>query len=225
MASQDPLLSGFFSIADAARLLQVSQPSIRGWLNGYANSEAGPVIERDFAETRTVSFLDLMELRFIAFFRSQKVSMPTLRRAAERARQEWHAHHPLALSSSRYVTDRKSIFARSAEETGDQVTWDMATGQHEMWETIEQTIETGVVFDPSTYLAMSWHPRPDQFSNVIIDPRIAFGRPTVEGTGVPTSALFRQWKAEGRKDPVAKWFQVPVEAVTTAVGYELVAAA
>lgn len=224
MTNVDPLLSGFFSTADAARLIGVSQQTVRGWLNGYANSGSGPVIDRDFQETRTVSFLDLMELRFISVFRSQGVSMPTLRRAAENARLDWKVKHPLALSSEHYVTDRKRIFARSAEETDDHQTWDMATGQHEMWDTIEQTIERGVMFDPNTYLARTWRPHPSEFPNVIVDPKIAFGRPIVEGTQVPTSVLFRQWKVERGKERVARWFDVPVEAVSTAIEYELMAA-
>lgn len=220
----DPLLAGFFSVSEAARLLGVKQVHIRGWINGYANSSAGPVIKRDFDDQRTVSFLDLMELRFIAFFRAQGVSMPTIRRAAERARKEWRVQHPLALSSAKYVTDRKKVFATAAEETDDPVAWDMASGQHEMWGTIEQTIEKGVLFDPKNYLAKTWRPFPAQFPNVVIDPRIAFGRPVVAGTQVPTSVLFRQWKAEGHTDRVAKWFEVSPEVVSTAVEYELVAA-
>lgn len=220
----DPLLAGFFSVADAARLVGVSPALVRGWLNGYSNSQSGPVIDRDFAGTRTVSFLDLMELRFIATFRAQRVPMPTLRRAAEKARKDWNVRHPLALSSSKYITDRRRVFEQAAKENEDRVTWDMATGQQEMWETIEETIERGVEFDPRTYLARIWRPMEAQFPNVIIDPRVAFGRPVIEGTRVPTSVLFRQWKAEQDKDVVAKWFGVTRKDVSTAVEYELVAA-
>lgn len=223
MTKHDPLLSGFFSIADAAHLLNASAPSVRGWLNGYSNSKSGPVIERDFAGTRAVSFLDLMELRFIAFFRPH-VSMPTIRNAAEAARSEWNVNHPLALSDQKYVTDRKKIFARSAQTTGDERAWDMANGQHEMWITIEQTIAKGVVFDPNTHLAKAWHPRPGEFPDVEINPRIAFGKPVVKGTAVPTSVLYAQWKAEGQKAKVARWFDVSEKVVDVAVSYELSAA-
>ncbi len=222
--TRHPLLAGFFSISEAARLVEVSPNLIQGWLNGYTNSHSGPVIERDFEGTRTVSFLDLMELRFISVFRRQRVSMPTLRKAAERARLDWDVGHPLALSSEKYITDRKNIFAQSAEENGDQTTWDLATGQHEMWNTIERSIEKSIVFDPNTYLANLWHPRPGEFPKVIIDPHVAFGKPTVEGTNVPTSVLFRQWKAEQSKERVADWFEVPKSVVDIAVDYELVAA-
>ena len=99
--------------------------------------------------------------------------------------------------------------------------WDMVTGQHEMWTTIEQTIEIGVVFDPKTYLAKIWLPKPGEFPQVEINPRIAFGKPIVSGTRVPTSVLFRQWKAEGRKEKVAEWYQVSLDTVKIAIEYEL----
>lgn len=220
----DPLLSGFFSVSEAARLVGVSPTLVRGWLNGYSNSALGPVVSRDFSGTRTVSFLDLIELRFIAIFRSQQVSMRTLRNAAAKAREDWGVSHPLALSSEKYVTDRRNIFARSAEESDDQVTWDLATGQLEMWVTIENTIEKGVEFDPQTYLARLWRPREGDFPDVIIDPKIAFGSPVISGTKVPTSVLFKQWKADGNKEAVARWFDVSTDTVATAIEYELVAA-
>jgi uncharacterized protein (DUF433 family)/DNA-binding transcriptional MerR regulator len=224
VTQHDPLLAGFYSIGTAARLINATPTALRGWLNGYASSSAGPVIERDFAETRTVSFLDLMELRFISFFRQQGVSMHTLRRAAENARKEWKQRHPLALSSETYCTDRKRIFAISAKEIGDERAWDMASGQHEMWATIEQTIDMGVLFDPKTSLARTWAPHPGDFPDVLIDPRVAFGKPAVKGTGIPTRALYDQWTAEGSVSRVAAWFNLPPEAVQTAVKYELRAA-
>tara|TARA_R110000787_G_scaffold24088_5_gene68624 strand:- start:390 stop:1079 length:690 start_codon:yes stop_codon:yes gene_type:complete len=220
----DPLLAGFFSIPEAARLVGVSPNLVRGWLNGYANSRSGPVVDRDFEGTRTVSFLDLMELRFIAVFRAQKVSMPTLRIAAENARRDWSVNHPLALSGEKYVTDRRKVFERVAKENGDEAAWDMVSGQGELWDTIEQTIAKGVTFDPKTYLAKLWRPRPAEFPRIVIDPHVAFGRPTIEGTKVPTAALFRQWKAEGNKERVAKWFDVPSDMVAMAIEYELMAA-
>jgi hypothetical protein len=44
----------------------------------------------------------------------------------------------------------------------------------------------------------------------------------VEPAGVPTAALFRQWKAErGDRERVAEWFNLPPEDVRTAVDFEL----
>lgn len=217
----DPLLAGFYSPADASRLLQVASPKLRGWLNGWPNSASGPIIDRDFKGSRTISFLDLMELRFIEAFRSQGVSMPTLRAAAARARKEWNQSHPFALSKARYLTDRRSVFAQVAKQEGDRVTWDMATGQHEMWDVIEATIAKGVQFDPKSDLALRWFPLQAEFPMVVIDPAKAFGKPAL-ASGVPTAAIHRMWRAEGGKiSRVAEAFGIDPADAQAAIEFEI----
>jgi len=218
----DPLLAGFYSPVDVSRLLQVATPKLRGWLNGWSNSASGPIIDRDFKGSRTISFLDLMEMRFIEAFRNQGVPMQTLRKAAARARLEWDTSHPFALSKARYLTDRCTIFAQVAEQERDRVTWDMVSGQHEMWEIIEATIEKGVEFDPSSDLARRWYPLPSEFPAVGIDPAIAFGKPALLKEGIPTTTLHRMWRAEnGNIGRVAGAFDISEDAVRTAVEYEI----
>ena len=220
---KDPLLAGFYSVPDAARLLGVGNAAkLRGWINGWPKSKSGPIVDRDFKSAPTVSFLDLMELRFIEYFRAQGVSMPTLRRAAEVARKEWNVNHPFALSNAHYLTDRVKVIAQAANEVGDRHTWELASGQYLIWEMIEATIAKGVMFDPASHLAATWHPRPGDFPDVVLDPSRAFGRPIVESAGIPTEALFRQWKAEeGDVARVARWFGVADEQVQAAVAFEL----
>lgn len=219
----DPLLAGFYSPADAARLLGVAGTAkLRGWLNGWPNSDTGPIVARDFKNTSTISFLDLMEMRFIEAFRRQGVSMQTLRKAASKARNDWATDHPFALSKAKYLTDRRKVFAQVAEQEHDRITWDMASGQHEMWDVIETTIAKGVIFDPASDLARRWAPHPDEFPDVWLDPAIAFGKPALASQCIPTAALHRMWKAEkGSFSRVAKAFGTSEEAVRNAVAYEI----
>ncbi len=220
---EDPLFAGFYSLKDAARLLgQQNTNKIRGWLGGW--NGGAPILLRDFEGSQTVSFLDLIELRFVDFFRAQGVPLQTLRKAAERARKEWGTKHPFALSDVKYMTDRRKVFAQEAQAQNDQLTWDLATGQIEMWAAIEAVVARSVIFDPKTALAKQWTPRAD-FSNIVVDPRIAFGKPVVRSTVVPTSTLYRQWRADQSYESVADWFRVKVEAVKTAVMFEIAMAA
>lgn len=223
IAADDPLLAGFYSFRDAARLLGVhSTNRIRGWLNGWPNSLSEPIIRRDFSDMPTVSFLDLMEMRFIEFFRKQHVPMQTLRRAASQARKEWNVSHPFALSQSKYLTDRRNVFAQSAKTEGDKHTWDLATNQYEMWLLLENSIARGVEFNPATDLAEYWHPRSGDFPNVIVNPRFAFGQPVVGDRAVPTATLLSLYKAEsGNVRRVASWFKISKNDVLEAVEFEI----
>lgn len=224
----DPLLAGFYTMRDAARLLRTdSQSKLRGWLNGWSHSNAGPIVLRDFKGYSTVSFLDLMELRFVEHFRGLDVPMPTLRKAAAQARDTWKTTHPFALSRDKYVTDRRNIFAKVAEEEGDNKTYDLATNQYQMWEAIEETIDKGVEFDPATHLAKSWHPMPD-YPNVFINPKFGYGAPCITKLGIPTNTLFSQYRAEaarGGYERVADWFGIKAQEVKEAVQFEIALAA
>lgn len=218
----DPLLAGFYSPGDVARLLQVASPKLRGWLNGWGKGGAGPIIERDFKDGRTVSFLDLIEVRFIEAFRKQGVLMQTLRRAASRARDDWQTTHPFALSKAKYLTDRRHVFAQIADEEKDRVTWDMVSGQHEMWDVIESTIAKGVEFDPASDLAARWFPLPGEFPGISVDPAVAFGKPALSVERIPTAALHRMWKAEGGNiGRVARAYDIDENAARAAVEYEI----
>jgi uncharacterized protein (DUF433 family) len=58
--------------------------------------------------------------------------------------------------------------------------------------------------------------------NVIIDPRIAFGRPVIAPQFVPTETLFALWKAEdGNYRAVADWFHISREQAEESVEFEM----
>ncbi len=69
----DPLFAGFYSLNEAALLLQIPSTKARGWLNGWTASGGQPIIQRDFADT-------------IEYFKNQGVSLQTLRKGAEKLR-------------------------------------------------------------------------------------------------------------------------------------------
>jgi uncharacterized protein (DUF433 family) len=221
---RDPLNSGFFTLREAARLIGPEMGrQIAYWLNGRDTGRLGPVIQRDFAGSE-LSFLDLMEARFIAHFRSHGVSMATIRCAAGRLRAEWGVRHPFAMANStRYLTDRRHIFLQAARDVGDTapLTVNLGTNQLVMWNMIEASVADGVAFHPVSEEAVRWHPRPATFPGVRVDPCLSFGRPVIGDKAMPTATLFRQWQAEGGDHQrVAFWFSVPEGDVEQAVAFE-----
>ena len=221
--SSDAFASGFYTVSEAARLLQIENSRrIYGWLAGYRGSLAEAVIVRDYAPiggSQELSFWDLMEVRFINHFRKQGVPLQTLRKTATKARVEFGKKHPFALSNVTFLTDRKRVFQQVVEETGDKKTLDILGDQYEMYDIIEKILAEGVSFDPATGLADAWQPLPNECPNVIVSPRYAYGHPVV--SKIPTSALFRLWKAEGGNlQRVARAFGVSPEAVSEAVSFE-----
>src|SRR5579863_9997986 len=109
----DPLLGGFYTVTEAMRLLRIdSKQRIYRWI-----SRDNAVLSRDYepiAGCQELSFWDLFEVRFVETFRRQGCSLQYLRKVAAKARTELGVKHPFALSTARYMTDRKRIFEVTA---------------------------------------------------------------------------------------------------------------
>ena len=227
----NPLAIGFYTIRDAARLIEVgSKTRIAGWLRGYPGREIDPLLARDFQPIegkQELSFLDLMEVRFVEHFREQGVSVRALRQALQTARQIFGDDKPLVSQKIRFVTteDRKNVFVEealkpAAKETEDTRLWSLLNRQYEMYEFIMDRLARGVVFDPATQIATRWAPRPDEFPTIHVDPRVAYGQPALP-SGYPTQVIYEAWQAEDEDyGTVADGFNIGLEDVQTAVMFE-----
>src|SRR5262249_31125031 len=107
----DALAGGFYTVQEAARILRISSTRrVRGWVAGYAGGE--PVLAVDHAPLAgrlALSFWDLIEVRFLEYFRAEGVPLQTLRKIALRARTDLNTKHPFAISNAHFVSDRKQI--------------------------------------------------------------------------------------------------------------------
>lgn len=227
----NPLSRGFYTVHDAARLIEVgSAQRIRGWLAGYPRRQVGPLLVRDYepiGNAQEMSFLDLMEVRFVEHFRDIGVKPQTLRRCIEVAREKFNEDKPLLKQGVLFIPtdDRRKVIVEEvlkpmAKENKDRKLWNLVDRNYEFNDFIEGALARGLAFDPETEMASEWRPRAIDFPNVVIDPRIAYGQPAVP-SGIPTSVLFDAWRAEGEEiAPVADWFNVPVDQVQMAVGFE-----
>lgn len=223
---RDPVAGGFYTVKEAARLLDISNSGvIAAWLRGRAGRAAGPVIHRQYepiGKAQELGFLDLIEARFIEHFRKQDYSLQSLRKAADVARAELKVEHPFALFGVKFVGERKNIFLEVAKSEGDKRLLNLVTKQFAIYKVLESVLEHGVVFDPTSGLAQRWKPRDKAFPHIVVDPTIAYGQPTIESTRVTTDAIFSSWKAEnGDIDAVADWFQVEKTLAKEAVEFEL----
>jgi hypothetical protein len=223
----NPLAQGFYTPKEAAKLVEFSSTQkVYGWLRGWPRRKIGPVLQREFEPIEGVeelSFLDLMEIRFVRFFRDHKVKWSTLHLAAREARNELEIKHPFA-SDKIFKTDGDKIYLinilkRSAEEAEDKRAIDLITKQYQIFKVIENSLIEGVDFDPVSHMADRWYPRPNRYPEILIDPLIAYGRP-VTPSGIPTEALYDAWLAEEKNfEAVASWYEVSPREVWQAVGF------
>lgn len=223
-----PLARGFYTVGEAARLIPHARAGrIRNWLTDYHGEEA-PLINREYDpidDKQELSFLDLMEVRFVEYFREKGVSVRSLRHASERARKYFKTDKPFATSAFSFLTDGKYLFVEealrpAAKETDDAALWGLLSDQYEMYDVIKASLLEGVKFNPRSKFAETWLPRPQKFPSIIIDPKVAFGQPTFESR-ITTAAIYDAWVAEAENQAnVAYWFELPETAVRQAVAFE-----
>jgi len=223
-----PFGCGFYSTADAARLLKISAYKIRRWLGGYRYRKAGELREvaplwvpqfTDEEGTIELDFHDLMEVRFVAAFVAAGLNLRVIRHCLNYARHCVGQDRPFI--SRRFKTDGKTIFLTGVAQMGDNSLLDLKNAQYVIRQVIEQTFRDLDIVDDEV---RSWRPF-DGKETIIVDPHYVFGQPMVAGYHVPTVVLAQAVKVEGSERAAADIYEVPVELVRDAVAYEHMLAA
>jgi len=212
--------AGIFSVADASHLIGLPAMRVRRWIDGDRRTNAVPILDNDIGWTGdrlAFSFVNLMEMRFLAFFAKQGVHIRSIRIMAEEAKRMLAHPHPFATATV-FKTDGKKIYAETQRQTGDEQLYNLYDRNFELRPIVAQSLKEGVVYDPSG-LIKAWYPRKEIAPNVIIHPKRAFGKPVLRDSGIPTQALAAAAKLDSVAT-VAKWFEVPRARVLEAVKFE-----
>ena len=221
---------GFYIRAEAARLLKVHPARLNRWVHGYTyrirEESRGikryqrPIVRVDLPtldKITALSFVELMELRVVKSFIDRGISLQRVRIAGERAMKLFGTPHPFA--TRRVFSGGKSIFAElSGADIPDVV---------ELTKNRDLQIYSGILlakyldeiaFSDKTLLADRWWPLSRQFP-VVLDPKIAFGAPVVEGTATRTEIVAAMAKTAST-DVAANVYQLTKRQVQAAVQFE-----
>lgn len=230
MDQQPTLLgTGIYPLSRAARLVKAELRTVRRWLKGYSWKDgdgrkvSGPLWalqyagDDEFGNEQVLGFRDLLELRTVARFIEQGVSLRVIRATIDVAR-ETLGDYPL--HSRRFVTDGKKIFLEAVERAGeDPKLLDVRRQQFAMDAVIRPSLLEGIVYGADTN-ALRWFPVPKK-RLVVLDPQVQFGEPIVAESGVPTDTLAAAFRAEGKSvDRVAQLYRVKPQEVKAAVAFE-----
>ncbi len=226
-----PIGVGYYTAAEAARLLKTEPRNISRWLDGYSYRGRDrhiikiaplwrPQLPR-LGDSLEIGFRDLIELRFVLAFMKRGVGLSVIRRCLDNARKIVGQERPF--STHRFRTDGNSIFLESlrehqesAKRDGSSAVVDLKTNQMVFKQVVEQTFRDLELADGSV---IEWRPFNGKPS-IVIDPARSFGKPLAAEYGVPTIALARAAAAEKSTRRVASLFDLPVAVVNDAVAFE-----
>jgi len=217
------LSKGIYSIPQASKLLDVSPERLRFWVCGRRTMQASPIIKSELEPIDhqiALSFINLIEIKFINAFSKYGVKVRSIRYMAEEARRVLDHPHPFATDMI-FRTDGRKIFIETAEKTGDKKLYDLKGKNWGIYDILMDALKKDVIYGPSG-LAERWYPRREAAPNIIVHPKVAFGQPALEESGVPSEALYDSYVAEDEDvDSVARWYAVPAKQVKEAVNFQI----
>lgn len=210
--------NGVYTLNEAAQLTGLNRALVNRWFRGRGGKRpSDPVFQSDYSnlgEGRSISFYDLIELNVGAQFRENGFSLHYVRRTHEKLQAAWHTKHPFCMK--RLATDGKRIFAMELDDEENPIVYDVETFQ--IWfDKIVVPILKQIDYDRATAMATQWRIA----DMIVLNPKMSFGKPTVEGTGVRTNVLATAYLANERDAAaVADWYGVSEAHVMAAVAFE-----
>ncbi len=165
----------------------------------------------------------LVEAHVLAAIRRRHgVKLPTVRRALDCVHRQFRVEHPLIDQS--FQTDGLDLFV---ERDGDLINASLE-GQRAMKEIIGvylKRIERDAkglpvklypfTRDTQTEAAPATDPRV-----AVMNPAISFGRPVIDGTGIPVSSIYERYKAGDSAADLAQDFRLEIGEIEEAIRCE-----
>ena len=227
--------TGIYTLADAARLVGTETRTIRRWVHGYSRPALGssadntapkksvPLWQTQYGSgerSNIVGFRDLLELRVVNEFVKHGVPLIVVRECLNSAKKLLGVDHPF--TQSRFATDGKTIYADLLKNVTEPELVDLRKKQIVFRDIIKPSLYDGIEYDSSTRIARRWFPNKGR--RIVLDPARSFGKPVLNGSGIPTEALYANYRAEGADRAairlVASIFDIDAKEVAAAIQFE-----
>lgn len=209
---------GVYSFPEAARLTGLKQHRVREWFRGRPSGPGRKrVLSADYEPIDgefAISFHDLIDLFVAGQLREHGVSLQLVRRVYAQMSSDLGTRHPFCRKE--LLTNGKAVFMKGLDAEGEEELVEVLTKQKVFPAVLEPFLQR-IDYDKATILAKRWRIS----GEIVIDPAICLGKPTVGSTGVPSSVLAAAYYANSRDaDLVGDWYDVRPADVLAAVEFE-----
>lgn len=204
-----------YRIREAARYAHLSAQTVAKWHSKPGSNRKSTLSAKD--KGAALSYLQLIEVAVVSSFRKAKVTLKKIEAAREYLSKQMEVEFPFA--AYRFKTDGKELwmdYAQFEAAAGDKTLLAASSGGQLAWTDIIGRLHE-FDYENDGGLAIRWHVA-GRDENVIIDPRIQFGAPSVEG--VATWAFKGRWEAGEGLDDIADDFGVSNSDVLAALRFE-----
>ena len=200
-----------YQIAEAARYADISPHTVAAWHK----------IERRTLSHRerraALSYMQLIEVAVVAAFRKAGIQLKTIRNARDYVQKQLNKEFPFA--QYRFKTEGKHLLVDYQEIEGSK-----GRGKHMVADQAGQLAWNeiiGPLLREFEYehdgIVVRWRVAGPS-SPIVIDPKIAFGAPTIKG--VPTWVIKGRWDAGESNSDIAEDFGIDAKDVREALKFE-----
>ena len=203
-----PEAARYLNVADSARNAYppVSSSGVIRWTRRWLEMPAKDGVR---GSDLTLTFIDLISMRVIAALRGARVGWKDIKNFERRLRETAGVKKPFASESlwtGRALDDWKSRLAPNGRNG------------RTAFETLRRNLlpEHGLTFCEESGMAEFWTPA----RGVRLHPQIQFGAPCIEGTRIPTDAIYGMVKAGDSPEFSARAYRISIESVDAALEWE-----
>ncbi len=204
-----------YGIGQAARYAGAHPNTVAAWHRG-----ANPLLS-SLERREGLSYLQLVEVAFVSFFRQQGISMAKIREARRYLGEDLQCDFPF--TRYQFKTEGMNILMEHHKALGltsvEQLIVANRRGQLAWTDFLGDKF---MEFEYDYEMALRWHPA-GLGSQVIIDPRFRWGRPMVQG--LETWAIVGRFEAGESIAEISEDFDVTPDGVMDALRFEGVAEA
>ena len=200
--------------------------TLRAWCGGqdcrskWQTNQYLRVIRLDGSGHEGLSFLNLVEAHVLSGLRGiHRLPLPKIRRTLDWVSKRLTLSRPLA--EARFATDGVNLYVEHIAQLID-VDKGAQLAMRELIETYLRRVERDPTGAPvKLYPFTRKGPGTDPGRIVVIDPAVAFGRPVLEGTRVPTAVLVDRFKAGDAPQELADDYRSTPQSIEEALRSEL----
>ena len=183
-----------YQMNEAARLLRLPDKTLRRWIDGDRRFEKviDPLIRPESTGSTDVTWGEFVEAGLLREFRHRKLPIERLRPLMRGLRQRLGEPYPLAIARPLFTDGREMLWEEQiATGTPESMLLVVRGGAEDGYQLVlgdiaRQYIERVEFEPPETGVAAKWYPA--ETRRIVLDPRVSFGLPTINGVRTETLA-------------------------------------
>lgn len=202
--------TGIYTVSDISLILKINKTKVRAWLKNYWDNS---VVKSKHG--KVINFLTLIEIYVFNTLLENGVQRKKIIAMQKNLSQQLKTDYPFAHNSFYYAN--QEVYAEIDEKKH------IASNMNYILSTFIIPFAQKIEFAPDTQIATCFYPA-GQKKNIVVNPEIMFGSPTIKGTRISTSSVYDFYKAGNSINLIANIYEIPKQTVKDIISFHKLSA-